>query len=79
LWNQRQATPRSATLATELLLAGSGKREGIAVNNKTKGATYMKMAGLQAALGMGIKKFQQVWAFEDASALDKVHFSRVAV
>ncbi len=55
----------------KILLAGSGTGEGIAVNNKTKATTYMKMAELQAGLGMGVKKFQQVWVFENESALNK--------
>jgi lipid-binding SYLF domain-containing protein len=55
----------------KILLAGSGKGEGVAVNNKTKQKTYMKMAELQAGLGMGAKKFQQIWVFENESALKK--------
>ena len=53
----------------KILLAGSGKGEGVVVNNKTKETTYMKMAELQAGLGMGVKNFQQVWVFENESAL----------
>ncbi|MBN3756514.1 hypothetical protein G3N95_26505 [Paraburkholderia sp. Tr-20389] len=54
----------------KILLAGSGTGEGIAVNNKTKSATYMKMAEVQAGLGIGVKKFRQVWVFENVSALN---------
>jgi hypothetical protein len=36
----------------KILVAGSGKSEGIAVNNKSKHETFMKMLELQAGLGM---------------------------
>jgi len=55
----------------KVLVAGSGTGKGIAVNNKSKATTYMRMAEVQAGLGFGIKKFQLVWVFENASALDK--------
>ncbi len=54
----------------KILVAGGGSGKGMAVNNKTKAATYMKMAELQAGLGMGIKKFQVVWVFETEAALN---------
>ena len=55
----------------KLLVAGSGTGKGVAVNNKTKATTYMKMAELQAGLGFGVKKFQLVWVFETNEALSK--------
>ena len=54
----------------KILVAGGGSGKGIAVNNKTKATTYMKMAEVQAGLGMGAKKFQVVWVFETESALN---------
>ena len=54
----------------KILLAGTGTGKGMAVNNKTKAVTYMKMAEVQAGLGIGIKKFQLVWVFETAQALN---------
>jgi len=54
----------------KILLVGGGSGKGIAVNNKTKAATYMKMAELQAGLGFGVKKFQLVWVFETDKALN---------
>jgi len=39
-------------------VAGGGSSKGIAVNNKTKALTYMRMAEVQAGLGIGAKKFQ---------------------
>jgi len=54
----------------KILLAGGGTGKGIAVNNKTKAMTYMKMAEVQAGLGFGVKKFQLVWIFETDAALN---------
>ena len=54
----------------KILVAGGGSGKGIAVNNKTKAMTYMKMAEIQAGLGFGAKKFQVVWVFETEEALN---------
>ena len=55
----------------KIMVAGSGTGKGVAVNNKTKAVTYMKMAELQAGFGFGVKKFHLVWVFENQQALDK--------
>jgi lipid-binding SYLF domain-containing protein len=54
----------------KILVAGGGSGEGIAVNNKSKATTYMKMAEIQAGLGFGVKKFQVVWVFDTEKALN---------
>lgn len=54
----------------KILVAGSGSGKGIAVNNKTKAITYMKMAEIQAGLGFGAKKFRLIWVFENQKALN---------
>jgi len=54
----------------KIFFAGGGKGSGVAVNNKTKKKTFMKMVELQAGLGFGIKKFKQVWVFQNASDLN---------
>ena len=54
----------------KILVAGTGSGKGIAVNNKTKATTYMRMAEVQAGLGFGVKKFQLVWVFETDKALN---------
>ena len=54
----------------KILVAGGGSGKGIAVDNKTKAVTYMKMAEVQAGLGFGAKKFQVVWVFETEAALN---------
>ena len=54
----------------KILLAGSGKGQGIAVNNKSKNETFMKMLELQAGLGMGVKKFQVIFVFDKEKVLN---------
>jgi lipid-binding SYLF domain-containing protein len=54
----------------KILIAGGGSGKGIAVNNRTKAVTYMKMAEVQAGLGFGVKKFHLVWVFETEKALN---------
>jgi lipid-binding SYLF domain-containing protein len=61
-----------SNLGVKILVAGSGKGRGIAVNNKKK-ETFMKMLELQAGLGMGVKKFRVVFVFDN----DKVFNSFV--
>jgi lipid-binding SYLF domain-containing protein len=53
----------------KILVAGSGTGKGMAVNNRTRAETYMKMVEVQAGLGFGVKKFQVVWVFETEKAL----------
>ena len=72
----RKAIEKSAGYAVfsnfgmKIFLAGGGSGKGIAVNNKTKKETFMKMIEIQAGLGMGVKKFRLVWVFEAQSKLD---------
>ena len=54
----------------KIFVAGGGSGQGVAVDHATKKATFMKMAEVQAGLGMGIKKFRVVWVFESKAALD---------
>ncbi len=54
----------------KILVAGSGKGEGLAVNSKTKAETFMKMIEVQAGLGIGAKKFRVVFIFDTESALN---------
>jgi lipid-binding SYLF domain-containing protein len=54
----------------KILLAGGGRGSGMAVKNRTKAETFMKMAELQAGLGIGIKKFRVVFVFENQGVLD---------
>jgi lipid-binding SYLF domain-containing protein len=59
-----------SNLGVKILLAGSGNGKGIAVNNKTKQETFMKMLQVQAGLGVGVKKFRVVFVFENEKVLD---------
>ena len=54
----------------KILVAGGGSGKGVAVNNKTKAVTYMRMAEVQAGLGFGAKQFQIVWVFDNEKALN---------
>ena len=56
----------------KILIAGGGKGKGIAFDNATKKATYMKMVEVQAGLGMGVKKFRTIFVFETKDAMN--HF-----
>ena len=72
----RQAVERSAGYAVfsafgaKIFLAGGGSGGGLAVDNRTKAQTYMKMVEVQAGLGMGVKKFRLVWVFENKKDFD---------
>ncbi len=57
-------------LGVKILFAGSGKGKGIAVNNRTKKETFMKMFEVQAGLGMGAEKFRVVFLFDSQRAFD---------
>jgi lipid-binding SYLF domain-containing protein len=59
-----------SNFGVKILLAGSGKGQGIAVNNKSKNETFMKMLEVQAGLGMGVKKFRVVFVFDKEKALN---------
>ena len=52
----------------KILVAGSGKGQGIAVNNESQKETFMKMLEVQAGLGMGVKKFQVIFIFDNNKA-----------
>jgi lipid-binding SYLF domain-containing protein len=54
-----------SNVGLKIFLAGSGKGEGIAMNNKSKKETFMKMLELQAGLGFGVKKFRAVFVFDN--------------
>ncbi len=55
----------------KIFLAGGGSGRGIAISNKTDEKVYMKMAEIQAGLGLGVKKFMLVWVFENKKAFDQ--------
>ena len=57
-------------VGVKILFGGTGNGKGIAVNNKTKHQTYMKMIELQAGLGLGVDKFRVVFVFDNQAAFD---------
>lgn len=54
----------------KIFFAGGGSGGGLAVDNKAKTETFMKMVEVQAGLGLGVKKFRLIWVFEKASDLN---------
>lgn len=72
----RKAVANSAGYAVfsnfgmKILLAGGGSGKGMAVNNKTRAETFMRMVEVQAGLGIGVKKFRLVWVFQDKADFD---------
>src|SRR5580704_7176575 len=59
-----------SNMGVKILVAGSGNGKGLAVNNKSKQETFMKMLQVQAGLGMGVKKFRVVFVFDNEKALE---------
>jgi lipid-binding SYLF domain-containing protein len=59
-----------SNLGVKILVAGSGNGQGIAVDNKSKKETFMKMLEVQAGLGMGVKKFRVVFVFDNEKVLN---------
>jgi lipid-binding SYLF domain-containing protein len=59
-----------SNMGVKILFAGSGKGKGIAVDNKTKKETFMKMVELQAGLGIGVKKFSVIFVFDNDKVLN---------
>ena len=56
-------------MGTNLLLLSTARGAGVAVNSKTKQDTFMKMISAGAGLGIGIKGYRVVFAFENDEAL----------
>ena len=60
-----------SSTGVKILVGGSGKGQGIAVYNKTKKETFMKMMELKAGVGVGVKKFRLIFVFENDEALNR--------
>ena len=52
-----------------VFVAGTSRGKGIVVNNSTKEETFMKMQRIGAGLGMSVKDFRWIFAFETKEAL----------
>jgi lipid-binding SYLF domain-containing protein len=59
-----------STAGLKIFVAGGGMGTGMAVNNQTKQVVFMKMAEVQAGLGMGFSKLKQVWVFDTQTAFN---------
>jgi len=54
----------------KILFGGSGKGAGVAIQNRNKAETFMKMLEIQAGLGMGVKKFRVIFVFDTEKAFN---------
>jgi len=54
----------------KILFAGGGMGSGMAVNSRTGTVVFMKMAEVQAGLGLGYSELKQVWVFDTEGAFD---------
>jgi len=58
-------------MGVNVLLLSTARGSGLAVNNKSKQETFMKMASAGAGLGMGVKDYVVVFVFENDKALEQ--------
>ena len=58
-----------STFGMKLMVAGGTSGKGLAVNQRTRARTYMKMLQVQGGLGFGIDKMQLVFVFTNEQAL----------
>ena len=55
----------------KIFVAGGGRGKGLAVENSSGKETFMKMVEVQAGFGMGIKKFDVIFVFENSTVLNE--------
>jgi len=58
-----------STFGIKILFGGGSSGKGMIVNNRTHRQTFMKMVGVQAGLGFGVKKDRLIFVFETEGAL----------
>ena len=58
-----------STFGMKLMIAGGTTGKGLAVNQRTKLQTYMKMLQVQGGLGFGINQNQLIFVFANEQAL----------
>jgi lipid-binding SYLF domain-containing protein len=56
-------------MGVNVLLLSTARGSGLAVNNKSKQETFMKMVSAGGGLGMGVKDYNVVFIFETEKAL----------
>lgn len=57
-------------LGIKIGVAGTGKGKGLAVRGRDHRETFMRFVEVQAGLGVGIKKYDLVFVFENEKALE---------
>ena len=60
-----------ANFGMKILVVGGGSGKGVAVSHSPHNETFMRMAELQAGLGLGAKKFRLVWVFTTQDAFNQ--------
>jgi hypothetical protein len=55
----------------KMFFDGSGNGKGMAVNNKTKSETFMKMFEVHGNLGTGVDKFRYVFVFDNEKVFNE--------
>ena len=58
-------------MGVNVLLLSTARGSGLAVNNKTKQETFMKMGSVGAGLGLGVKDYAAVFVFANNKVLAK--------
>ena len=58
-----------STFGMKLMIAGGASGKGMAVNQRTRSQTYMKMVQVQGGLGFGVSKNQLIFVFTTEQAL----------
>jgi lipid-binding SYLF domain-containing protein len=59
-----------STFGIKILFGGGSNGKGLVVNNRTHRQVFMKMVGVQAGLGFGIKTDRLIFVFETISAMN---------
>jgi lipid-binding SYLF domain-containing protein len=54
----------------KILIAGGGSGTGVVINKFNSKPIYMNMAEVQAGLGFGLKSFQNIFIFQNETALN---------
>jgi lipid-binding SYLF domain-containing protein len=58
-------------MGTNLLLVSTARGAGVALNQKNKQQTFMKMVSAGAGLGIGVKDYRVIFVFVNSGALAK--------
>jgi lipid-binding SYLF domain-containing protein len=59
-----------SNFGTKILIVGGGAGKGIVIDRKSRKETFMKMVEAQMGIGLGAKKFRQVWVFKTHKAMN---------